>query len=259
MPKWKGYDDRPQWVRDRIAATLKAREMSRDRLRKNFRSSQAKALAADQRVIETLSTMQNIPLRTGGWINPSGGSELKYIDNFGQFIAPLDSSVMLAGILINGVAQGTTASSRIGQKLLMRSLMIRWTFAMQATTTDSSVGRIVVIYDRQANATDATPSQVFEGAGSGVQFLSNMNLNNRDRFSVLVDELTPPIGAATTRTVSGKIYRKMMHETVYNNGTTGSIGSINTGSVYIFFAANAEQSTAGVELTFNTRIRYKDN
>ena len=80
---------------------------------------------ADQRalagpVLASSTTRQAI--RTGGWANPAAGGELKFIDvTAANSTLAFGSSAFAAGILLNGIQQGSDANTRIGRKITLKS------------------------------------------------------------------------------------------------------------------------------------------
>ena len=127
---------------------------------------------------------------------------------------------------------------------------------MAATSTLGSPVRIIVFYDKQANAQAPAVTDVLLADA----FPSPNNLSNRDRFVVLADIVTEPIGVATGVYVANfEIYKKLNLETMFNAGTAGTIGDITSGSVYIMAAQAGAIATAAPTFTFRSRIRYTDS
>ena len=207
-------------------------------------------------------------IRVGGWANPAAGGELKYKDRGSAqvILNAVDTwDVINATALLNGIAGGSGADQRVGRKLTMKSLMFRWSLFLNPNASTLATGgtpiRIIIFYDKQANATFPTTSELL---ASNI-FNSNNNLDNRDRFVILADIYTDPISSVGNAAVAGKRFIPLNHEVVFNNGDTANdIGTINTGSVFVTFAQNGglkTSTTAGQEgafLKWNSRIRYED-
>ena len=126
---------------------------------------------------------------------------------------------------------------------------------MAATTTGGNPLRIVIVYDKQANATAPSPTDVFLSN----DYLSQNNLNNRDHFTILQDYISDPIAAQGDFCVNIKFYKKMNLETMFNAGNAGTIGDISSGSLYMFFAQAGTTATAASGFSYNTRVRFLDN
>lgn len=183
--------------------------------------------------------------------NPYGkGPEKKNADVATQnYNLPLTSSFGSV-VLLNGIAQGVGNTERIGRRIAMKSLQLRYIHYSNLTAGSC---RIVIFYDRQANSTtpssgDIIGSQTFDGI---------VNLVNSDRFVILMDEISENAqfdGASTP----GKRYIKMDLETIFS-GTGSGISSVQTGAVFIMMANSATFSTGATSnATFSTRIRYTD-
>jgi len=199
------------------------------------------------------------PLRTGGfWGTRRTGQEKKTVD-----VDPTVVAVNTTGsvTLLNGIATGTDFTDRIGRKVLLKSIQLRW----QLEPTDQVVGgnlcRIVIVYDAQTNGAAPAVTDVLKSASP----LANVNLNNRDRFQILFDKTYLQLFAANTATQAvafgqayfrGKLYRRLKHEMVFG-GTTAAVGSIQTGSIYLI-TIGSNIATADSQLSFTSRIRFMD-
>lgn len=202
-------------------------------------------------------------IRVGGWASPSLGGELKFKDTNLSYVFPSGSTVFSAATLLNGIAPGSDATSRIGRKVTIKSLLLRWTtgFTAAANAPDADGGfntRILVVYDKQPNANTAAITDVLKE-----DFFSSVtNLDNRDRFVILMDKITPPASMGGDLQTSGKKFIRLNNEEVFNAGTAGTIGDITTGSILLFVAQSGGGTySTGNAMGFNgrARIRYQDN
>lgn len=160
-----------------------------------------------------------------------------------------------AASLLNAVVQGTTAETRIGRKIRMRSLEIRWNYALALTSVGGSPLRILVVYDKQANAAFPAITQVLNTN----DFVSPMNLSNSDRFTIIRSFITEPISTGNNYSVSGHEFIPIDLEAIYNDTNGGTIADIQTGSILITIAYNAQVTTAAPLFSFISRIRFDDN
>lgn len=162
----------------------------------------------------------------------------------------------LTGVLtlINGCAQGTTAFTRIGRRIKMTSLYIRIWNLTAATQVGSSTTRIIVVYDKQSNATAPVATDIL--LADGIQ--NGNNLSNSRRFVTLCDKVMQSIGPAGPQAAYKKIYLKLNHPVEFNTGSAGTIGDIQTGAVYVLLYANGGTTTAGSSHQTFTRIRFVD-
>lgn len=196
-------------------------------------------------------------MRTGGWSNPSKMGELKFVD-VGTRADTLTASVTTfttpgAVFLLNGIVPGSGADQRIGRVVTGKSIYVRGVFSMGATSTSGSPLRILIVYDKQANATAFNTTDLLKQD----DFRSGNNLSNRDRFTVIADMITPYIGSGDKVQTNFEIYKKLNLETQFNAGTAGSIGDITSGSIYIMFA-HFGIATAGPVVNWWSRYRYRD-
>lgn len=192
-------------------------------------------------------------LRTGGWANPSSGAELKFVDN--SVTGALLPSTMTVAQLLNGLAPGSTASTRIGRKVIMRSLLFKYRYSLQPTTTQGGKVRIMLVYDKQANAAAPVATDIL----LSTNFTSQNNLSNRDRFVVLCDHISEPISVNGNWTGTGEVYKRFSLETMFNAGTAGTIGDITSGSVYLVYGTTSTFGVAAPSIDWDSRVRYVDN
>jgi hypothetical protein len=218
-----------------------------------------KAMANSSKIATTakMSATKQQAIRTGGWANPSKGGESKFVDQLSQatILTPSDSS-FIAPKLINGIASGSSASQRIGRKVTVTKVSARGTWRMNAASTGGSPLRVVIFYDKQSNGALATETDMMNED----TYHSFNNLSNRDRFVVLADVFTDPISLnANANSHTWKVNWKGSLEMVFNQGTDSSIGSIQSGAIYIMFAQTGDIAGAsGPDVTWASRVRYTD-
>lgn len=182
---------------------------------------------------------------------------------------------------LNLVQQGAGVSQRIGNKISMKSLRLR--FIMARTAKDSVTAfsqRIMVLYDRNPNGTYIASNSILSQSRSDntIQpgfFLDNLNPNFFDRFAVLSDDLItlPTIagaGIGTTLEQGPSVptayhYDKFIKlknlETTYN-GTQSPllIANVNIGALLILCYGEATADTNDAwQLTGTARLRFRDN
>jgi len=176
--------------------------------------------------------------------NDIKGPEKKNIDvNTTGSALPAVAQFAAAPILLNDIPGGSDPSQRVGRRVLMKSIMFRWSVNTAGTTGSY---RVLVVYDKQTNgALPATTSIV-----DNIQHYAAMNLSNSDRYVTLFDELI------SIQDVNFKtLYRKVNLEAIFS-ATAAGIGSIASGGVYLCLAS--AQARAGDVINFASRIRYTD-
>lgn len=207
-----------------------------------------------------VAAVPRAPLATRGFYGQfswRGRDELKVIDNPAISGGGSASGTL---VLLNGVAQGTDYTQRIGRKILLKSLLFRFSVFPSATASSGEITRLMIIYDCQTNAATPVVTDVLNSA----IYNSPMNLNNRDRFKILVDKFfTTGAVTYTTGVVSAgmavprqyKVFKKMSMEEIFG-GTGNTVGSINTGGI---FALIITQDNSKIVYVADSRIRFIDS
>lgn len=189
-----------------------------------------------------------------------GVGEKKNLDilNSSHIVAAQATSTLF---LLNGCDDGATAITRVGRRINMTSLHMRWCGSLAATTAGVSPLRLVVVYDKQANAAAPAATDVFQID----QISSEMNLDNSRRFKVLVDELIESVGTQGPAGWNRSIWRDFTAKGTlpglpveFNTASTATITSITSGSVYAFVWQNGNLITAAPTNALYTRIRFVD-
>lgn len=191
--------------------------------------------------------------RIGGRL-PFDSRELKDITTHNVVTVPALGVNTAVLTLINGVAQGTTATTRNGRRIFMKSLMIRFSAIMANTSGGATAGRIMVVYDKQSNATAPAATDILLADS----IISVNNLGNSKRFVTIWDKLIPCIGSAGPQSVLQAKYKVLNLPVDFNIGSAGTIGDIQTGSLYIMIYTNATITTAATNWAFDTRVRFSD-
>lgn len=172
---------------------------------------------------------------------------------------------------------GSDYNQRVGRKTLIKKIYIRGrcqteASSQSAATTINTVAlqaRCIVFVDKQPNGAAPAVTDLLVSADPA----SQLNLNNRDRFSVLKDdtyEFDPycansGTGASQCRQIYPiKVFRKFRKgegiETIFNATNGGTILDINSGALYMFWLGSSAAGTnTDINITLSTRVRYVDN
>lgn len=203
------------------------------------------------------------------------GPEIKAIDiaqNVRSYRLPATNTVML----LNGVQTGAAFFNRVGSRIEMKNLHIRGSIINAATSTITSILRMIIVYDRQPTGalpavTDILQSrdQTGTATNSGV---SEINLDERDRYAILRDYQVygPPVTNTGGTLTAGpqfppgddssdvNIFIKLKGLTTHfkssSNPTT--IADIATGALYALFVTDVSDNTWQANVGF--RLRYMD-
>lgn len=174
--------------------------------------------------------------------------EKKNFDASAQYV-PAGANLWSQIIANNIILVGTSPTSRIGRKITMKSLYLRYRVVPSTDPAPSST-RILVVYDKQTNGALPVVTDILQTN----EYNAPNNLSNMDRFITLVDIITQLPNSA--QTVSGSEYRKINLDTVFNLINGGTVADINFGGVFILCvpASGAVLNTT----TIYSRIRFTD-
>lgn len=209
------------------------------------------------------------PLATRGYRFPIT-NEAKTIDTG----AAPQVSTTGAFALLNGCIQGTDYTNRIGRKIMLKSLYIRGIVASDVGVTMTSPAitvaqqaRMIIFCDNQPNGATPAVLDLLNNATT----VSQLNLNNRDRFKILVDKTfvldpivynttaTQSVAAATNQIRQYKKFKKLNMETIYNSGNAGTVGDMNTGALWLFWiGSQAVGVGTDATATWTCRVRFND-
>lgn len=154
-------------------------------------------------------------------------------------------------VLLNGIAQGSDVTNRIGRRFNNVSIQMRYTIQTAPTTPVAAAARLMLVFDTQSNGAAPTILQILSSNSTQ----GPMNLDNRDRFKVIHD-ITHVVQPSGPEIVYEKYYKKINLETT-NSGTTNTVSSIATGALYLLMIGDLVSSEAvGFAIT---RVRYTDD
>lgn len=199
------------------------------------------------------------------------GAELKFLDTG---LTNMNTNGTRSACM-NVVPQGSDYNQRIGRKITMATFQIHGCFTAlnfnQLATDAAGLGvtmRLIVAYDKQSNGTGTVAATDLLLSDTAHAF---MNLNNRERFVVLLDEMRSfssvwrPLSATTgywswqpyASDPMFNAYKRIGLDAVYGSTDTPQTGSI-TSCLYI--AGNQAAITA-MQGSVNgvARIRFYDN
>lgn len=181
-------------------------------------------------------------------------TERKFVDVSSLETPGTGATTFSTPVLLNGIGEGTSATTRIGRKIVMKSLLLRYIWSLGATSIRGAACRVKIVYDRQANT--AAPAVTDILLANNV--LSPNNISNNERFVTLVDFFTDPVSIENNFQVCGEVYRKINLPTRFDDGTGATIADVTTGSVYMMVAQTGGVATESPVFTYRSRIRYED-
>lgn len=188
---------------------------------------------------------------------PARASELKFLDvQTSQAPAVAGTGTLSAGICF--VVQGADKINRVGSQVSIKSMEWRQ-FCQLGTTTGNAAVRTVIVYDKTPNGLAPT---IFAGTVNDIfnrdDITAQMNLNQRDRFIVLQDILTPSFGVAGPGADYQKGFRKLGLPQTYN-AAAGNIASLNQGNIVAVTWVSPGLAVAAPTVIISTRFRFEDD
>jgi len=170
------------------------------------------------------------------------GPEKKDITTATNAVAVPATATFSTPVLLNGCAQGNSGFTRIGRRLLMKSILFRYFFAPGS----SSCFRILVVYDKQTNGALPATTDVVNTTDAHAP----LNLINADRFVTVFDKIVD-VNDVNMDT----LYRKVNLECLFG-GTGSAITDIASGS--LFYMVAPISAASGATLSFSCRVRFTD-
>lgn len=190
------------------------------------------------------------------------GQEQKFLDT-STTQAPVSFNGNIAPSSLVAVPAGTGESERVGRKITVRALHLRYVCLMNNQTTPGATDdgvRVIVYWDKQCNGTAATVTDILETA----DYLSFNNLANKNRFMILMDKqhdisLTAGAGNGTANVFGAKAITKSMHKRlnipIEFSSTTGGLTEIRSNNLGVLVISD----NGNITYTATARIRYTDN
>jgi len=170
-------------------------------------------------------------------------------------VPPLASAASCTPFLLNGVSQGVTPTTRVGRRILMKSLYIRWFLQLAATTTGGTPVRMLVVYDKQTNGAAPSVTDIVLTD----EITSPMNLSNSKRFQVLCDQTWSCVGTGGPQSIVLNKYMKLDKTVEFNTGNAGTVADITSGSIYVLcWSGNGLAVTVPLGVLYS-RVRFQDS
>ncbi len=184
--------------------------------------------------------------------------ELKFFDTIVAGTA-LATTGIITSPSLNIVPQGTTESERVGRKMMIKGIGIRFLLQFNSSTTETvEVVRVIVVLDKQTNKTAFAITDVLEVASEG----SFNNLANKNRFLILMDRYQSinkvvDVGTNINQFVQAWSWFKELNVSIEfdNSVNTGAVSSQTSNNIAVFaLTLNSTQ----ISLGYTARIRFLD-
>lgn len=181
-------------------------------------------------------------------------------------------------VALNLVRSGSTYVNRTGRRIEMKNVRISGLLGALRTANASDYVRIAVVYDRQTNGALPSLSDVFQttdqAAANTQTGFSGANLNNRDRFVILMDQrICVPSQTVTAGQISTPGWQDQQQSQIYverfiklgglltqfkADSSPAVIGDIATGGLYLITFGGIVAGSEGWSATLETRLRFTD-
>lgn len=201
-------------------------------------------------------------------------AEIKAVDLAEQTYVFRDPNTTSNILLLNGIQTGSGFFNRVGSRIEMKNLQLNGFLGPQAgvSSTTPTQLRVMIVYDRQPTGALPVISDIIQdrdqtGAAS-TGGLSHINLDNRDRFSIIRDMRWAmptntagvlsgvPSGVGAEWTVNEFIKLKGLGVHFKSSANPTTIADIATGALYACFIAETNDNRWVIEAGF--RLRYDD-
>jgi hypothetical protein len=220
-------------------------------MKRRYRSSNGKAMAKKR--------------RTTGYTRRSGyygrysplGTELKFLDTTWNVNPSATGQIVLDSV--NEVAAGTGESQRVGRKVTIKSINMRFVPNLNSTASAANTDdgmRVILYHDKQCNGAAPNVVDILESA----DYLSFNNLSNKNRFRILMDKYVDLSSASGISATFGKIAKTKQFYMKCNipiefSSTTGGIAEIRSNNIGVLCISDKGVS----DVNGNVRIRFSDN
>ncbi len=148
--------------------------------------------------------------------------------------------------LLNGLVQGTTSTTRLGQSLKATGIEFKCFVTMNAAATAISSYRVMIFMDKQPNATAPTTTDVYPAAAVSYRTVAYL-----DRFSIIWEKWAILDVEFPTGEIESFSKTLNFHEE-FNTSNAGTIADITKNSLYIAFYSDAGSNFPSI----NWSVRY---
>lgn len=155
--------------------------------------------------------------------------------------------------LMNGIAQGNTQSTRVGNTITITGFYARYLWNIGDSV---NYCRLILVLDKQPNGATPIISDLIN-TSLGVSWLAPINWNNRQRFKFLKDEvMSLSIDSGQMNSTFFLKFKKPIR-TIYS-GTGSTITSISSNAIYAFLVTDSGAPPSPTHQAFY-RLRYTDS
>jgi len=188
-------------------------------------------------------------------------TELKFLNGNDNFTVQTAGTIVTS---LNQIPEGTGRSERIGRKIIIKHISLRYTIRLRSVigqANSSDIIRLIVYVDKQANGAAAAVTDILDTVLLPLTFQSFKNLANSGRFRILVDRKFPINALSSTDAVNfetrtyDRYYSKELNIPIEFDDTldTGALSTIRTNNIG-YLVIGREQDA---DFISTWRIRYQ--
>lgn len=160
-------------------------------------------------------------------------------------------------VLLNGLANGTDDETRIGKRISLSNINVKFWCRQAAAATTPCCISAMILYDNTVDGAIATASDIFENTGVVAAPVSQIKWQNTKRFKVLA-RFTRTLGIVSGSDAAyfHEFNIPMKGKMVEYFGTGGTIGSILKGAIYLVVTGSTNANNPTYD--FNSQVTYTD-
>jgi len=198
-----------------------------------------------------LATTQTIRRTKPSVLSP----ELKFNDN----AFATDATTTGAITALNQMAAGDTALLRDGNKILMKSIQLRFTLENEALNQNNAV-RMLVVYDKNANLGTASIATAGTGPLDSITIQSLRQVATMSRFKVLSDKVyvlnSTSDTAGALQIIHDELFIKIPKDCQLTAFADGVSGAPITGHLLLMYFGNVAAGAGDVNVLGQARLRF---
>lgn len=201
--------------------------------------------------------------------------EVKKIDGFAEFF-PASTAVIA---LMNGTAQGTSVTTRVGEQISMKSIQLSIQMSRQndGAVWNPGAAHIAIVLDKEPNGALPAITDIwdFPSGYPPVNFndaLVHRNWSNRRRFKILKHFVwnmgNPNLFAFTSAGATTQVatythnlrrwYMKLRGKKVIYNGSGALIGQVRKNAILLCSWSNRVVGETDIDIDVTSRILFWD-
>jgi len=175
-------------------------------------------------------------------------------------------------VYCNAVKQGSDYTRRIGRAIIGRSILLRYEIAYDTPAQSQLRGnaiRLMLVWDKQPSGSPlTTPAPIFSDINTNQTIYSTLNLNQRERFKVMWDQIIPVDGnkydaggqliGGAPRPTAGMVYKKFNVRTVFREDQGGDEAAEVMTNALLFVMVPQFDFAGHNRVLFNYRYRFED-